>query len=178
MKRNKGNRYYYDRRRLAKHGYFAPEQFGQEWELLHVTHEFGPEVSGAPMAGQYTERTNVWGIALTMWQLITQLHVPEKPQPQSSERLPLHYCPLLLEEAKYSYIDIRFRTELARCMSHEPKDRPTLRALLQHAEAAVHRTYPAEDDNFIRDWVSRVFYQGNAPANPPNAGGGGAGGNN
>lgn len=60
------SQYYLNKRRLAKHGYFTPEQFGRDWDLLEATEYFGAEVAASKIAGNYGSHTNVWGMALVI----------------------------------------------------------------------------------------------------------------
>lgn len=57
-------------RRRGKWGYFAPEQFGPEWEYLTEPGAglgiLGPEVSEQPIAGNYGSPMNLWGVALVI----------------------------------------------------------------------------------------------------------------
>ncbi|XXH01382.1 hypothetical protein Hte_007742 [Hypoxylon texense] len=97
MKPNKRNKYYVNRRSCGKRGQpystdvtnkrkqsidgRIQEQFGADWEKVGVDPD-GPEVSEDSVAGSYGSPTNVWGIAMTMWCVITQRDPPEPPQPQ------------------------------------------------------------------------------------------------
>ncbi|KAF3070410.1 putative serine threonine protein kinase protein [Daldinia childiae] len=158
MKQNKKNVYYLDRRRMAKQGYFAPEQFGVEWEHIAPTDPDGCELSEQPIAGNYSYATNVWGIAWSMWQLITGCRVPDAPQRQDGE--PLHYCPVILDdEEQFGYVDRELRETIAACMRHDPRDRPTLLDLSRQAGRGAKKTFSGEHDDAIESWVLRIFFQ-------------------
>ncbi|KAI1139520.1 kinase-like protein [Hypoxylon sp. FL0543] len=169
IKPNKANMYYLKRRPRAKVGYFAPEQFGVEWERIAPNDPRGFELALQKVAGQYGPWTNIWGIALTMWQLITKSRVPIPPQLQSGRR-PRHphytWCPLLLEE-EFAHVDIELRQTLIDCMRNEPKLRPSLSSLLQGARTGVKKSFPGESDQEIRDWIQKMFRNAPAPAPAP-----------
>ncbi|KAI1655724.1 kinase-like protein [Daldinia decipiens] len=157
IKQNKKNAYYLERRRMAKQGYFAPEQFGVEWEHLAPTDPNGWELSEQPVAGNYSAATNVWGIAWSLWQLITGCRVPDAPQPQPSE--PLHYCPAILDDLEFGVYDRELRETIAACMRHNPNDRPTLVELSRQAARGTKKMFPGEHDDAIESWVLRIFFQ-------------------
>ncbi|KAI1080696.1 hypothetical protein F5B20DRAFT_538587 [Whalleya microplaca] len=189
IKRQKRNVYYFNRRFKGKHGYYAPEQFGPEWEGIPNTRD-GDELADSSIAGFYGPHTNIWGIALTMWMLITRFKPPIPPQPQippdtdtsnwnfddvnsirSNIRLmgfaqPISYCPLLRDDRvdDYNWADQTLRQTIYECMYHRPKDRPTLDVLLQQAKQKVTQEFPGETDQVVRAWIHKWFY------NPPDPG--------
>ncbi|KAI8633205.1 kinase-like domain-containing protein [Xylariaceae sp. FL1651] len=167
IKPNKRNMYYSRRRASGKWGYYAPEQFGVDWEYIRqddgtLIEEDGPEISEQVVAGQYGAPMNVWGMALTMWQLITHYHPPVPPplQPvtQPLAHIPNNYCALLLKGTRYDRVDIELRETIARCMAHDPRDRPPLRTLLAEAKRGINKVFPNETDDFIKKWVDRMFF--------------------
>ncbi|KAI0165172.1 kinase-like protein [Hypoxylon sp. FL1284] len=93
IKPHKRNYYYFDRRTDGKTGFIAPEQFGSEWEFI-TPDLHGPELSQSEIAGNYGSHTNVWGIALTMWCLITQREPAVPPQPQLPPGVQVSQIPL------------------------------------------------------------------------------------
>ncbi|KAJ8128522.1 hypothetical protein O1611_g5114 [Lasiodiplodia mahajangana] len=167
IKPNKRNEYYHSLRRSAKWGYFAPEQFGFDWDYVRqrdgsLIEEDGPEISEQPIAGNYGAHTNVWGIALTMWQLITKCWPELPPQYQpGTPRLRAHYCNRILTEEEFSGVDFELREIVAQCMAHNPADRPGPRMLVNRALAGIRKRFPnnpRETDDFIEDWVqSNIF---------------------
>ncbi|KAK6955415.1 hypothetical protein Daesc_003052 [Daldinia eschscholtzii] len=160
IKRNKRNSYYLEKRRYGKHGYFAPEQFGADWEYIAPTDPYSWELSEQPVAGNYTSATNVWGIAWCMWQLMTGLRVPLAPQIQQvPENEPVHYCPVLLDDNEYNDIDRELRETVAQCMRHDPRDRPSLLDLANQADRGTRKEFPDEDDDYIDAWVQRIFFE-------------------
>ncbi|RYO95984.1 hypothetical protein DL765_011722 [Monosporascus sp. GIB2] len=157
VKPNKSNEYYFSKRFQAKSGYFAPEQFGIEWDYVTPTDPFGPEMSEQTVAGNYGAPMNIWGIALTLWNVITKCYPPIPPRRQSGPG-PLTYCHLIRTDPKYNYVDPELKEVLAQCMRHDPKDRPSLLNLSRQAKRAIKRRYGNESDDFIRTWIHNVLY--------------------
>ncbi|OTB03545.1 hypothetical protein M426DRAFT_23703 [Hypoxylon sp. CI-4A] len=155
VKQNKGNQYYLEKRRYAKEGYFAPEQFGVDWEHVHATTERGWELSESLVAGNYSYATNVWGIALVLWQCITLFRTPRPPEPQPGS--PVTYAALIMDAEQYERVDLDLRQTIAECMRHDPGERPSLQQLLQQAQQGVTRTFPGESDAEIQSWISKYF---------------------
>ncbi|KAI1407888.1 hypothetical protein F5Y13DRAFT_205569 [Hypoxylon sp. FL1857] len=154
IKPNKSNEYYLERRTIGKWGFYAPEQFGIEWDYIAP----GPEISEHEVAGNYGSWTNIWGIALTMWMVITKLRSPLPPQRSMLvEDGPLHYCPLLLDDPKYSNVDEELRRTIAECLRHAPNSRPRLADLLKQAERGAARDFEGETDDIIRAWVQSML---------------------
>ncbi|KAI1468339.1 kinase-like domain-containing protein [Daldinia caldariorum] len=179
IKSYKRNDYYVRRRATGKYWFYAPEQFGAEWERIPADPD-GQEAGENQIAGRYCSATNVWGIALTMWVLITQRIPPMPPQaqippginiPKNADRIdellwhiqpgmPVSYCALLMD-GDFEYIDEDLRTAIYQCMYHQPNYRPTVEELLLQAQEGISRRYPDEDDDVVNRWVSE--YVLNAP---------------
>lgn len=53
------------------------EQFSSEWEYVDVI-----PGDDAKVAGRYDWRTNLWGVGMVMWCLITRRHPPDAPIPK------------------------------------------------------------------------------------------------
>ncbi|KAI1390443.1 uncharacterized protein F4822DRAFT_443300 [Hypoxylon trugodes] len=70
-----------DRRHRCKHGFYAPEQFGEEWDHIPPLKD-GLHLANSKVAGNYGPHTNVWGIAWVMWMLITKYTPPTPPEAQ------------------------------------------------------------------------------------------------
>ncbi|KAI1349027.1 kinase-like domain-containing protein [Xylaria sp. FL0043] len=166
IKTHKRNNYYKTRRRSGKWGYYAPEQFGAEWDYIRrddggLPQANGPEISEQPIAGNYGSPMNVWGIGLTMWQLITKLQVP-RPLPLqmsgvSQIQMPNHYCAEILTNAKYNRVDLELRQTVAKCLAHDPKYRPQPRVLANQAKRKLKKRFPGETDEVIREWVQAII---------------------
>ncbi|KAI1822001.1 kinase-like domain-containing protein [Xylaria intraflava] len=166
IKLYKMNDYYLYRRDLAKFGYFAPEQFGVDWDYIAkpdgtAISPTGPEISEQSIAGNYGPHTNVWGIAIVLWQLITKMEGPVPPQLHRGVRgsnIPTHYCPLLLTDDEYAWVDIELRETIARCMAHDPKDRPRPATLLAAAKRGIEKRFGGETNDFIQRWIQDMIF--------------------
>ncbi|KAI0016241.1 protein kinase-like protein [Xylariomycetidae sp. FL0641] len=156
-KRNKRNVYYTNRRWKAKYGYYAPEQFGPEWDHVNALAWDGPELSEQMIAGNYGSHTNVWGIALTMWQLMTGLKPPTPPQSFCHDGSNRSYA-IWLNNAEYEHIDQELKDIVTRCMYHDPRSRPSLQQLLATAKQRQTKHFDGETDRMIDDWLGRVLY--------------------
>ncbi|KAI0512531.1 kinase-like domain-containing protein [Xylaria bambusicola] len=183
VKPNKSNQYYRNLRMRNKMGYYAPEQFGADWDYVKrpddgLIREHGPELSEQPVAGNYGSHTNVWGIALTMWQLITGYEVPVSLPFQLSRvpqtQMPNHYCIGILTERQYDRVDRELRETVAKCLAHEPRYRPQPRTLVQQAKRGISKRFQGETDAYIRQWVQDVIFDPPPPPprNMPQQGGG------
>ncbi|KAI0843809.1 kinase-like domain-containing protein [Daldinia vernicosa] len=176
IKSHKRNEYYARRRQCGKGGYLAPEQFASDWDLVPGVPD-GPEVGENPVAGSYNSATNVWGIALTMWIIITQRKPPLPPQPQIppgvwipggrflqpdiddilrniGPNIPVSYCPLLMD-GPFNHVDEDLRRAIYQCMYHYPDQRPTVEELLIQARVGIQKVFPYETDEVINNWVDR-----------------------
>ncbi|KAI0114212.1 kinase-like protein [Hypoxylon sp. NC0597] len=181
MKPHKRNIYYWARRKAGKDSFYCPEQFAEEWDKIPPTSD-GDEVSRNEVAGNYGSHTNVWGIALVMWIIITQLDPPKPPQaqvpkgiviPEAVEGQPepdidriirneqpnarISYCALLMD-GNFDNVDEELRRTIFECMYHNPTHRPTIEDLLPQAIQGIQKAFPDETDREIRDFVNRFFY--------------------
>ncbi|KAI1485159.1 kinase-like domain-containing protein [Biscogniauxia mediterranea] len=167
VKPNKGNGYYWHKRGTGKLGYYTPEQFGEDWDYVRAPWIYGPEISEQPVAGNYGAHTNVWSIALSLWQLMTGARVPfppvvAPPEDPNDPNAPVSYCTLINTHQRYAYIDADLRRTVYRCMMHRPADRPSLLTLMNEAKEGIKRSYPGESDEEISAWVAKLLY--NAPS--------------
>ncbi|KAI1753578.1 kinase-like domain-containing protein [Xylaria castorea] len=174
IKPRKRNSYYTIMREQAKHGHLTPEQFGIDWDFIRPHHnnaagaqadiypEDGAEVGEEPVAGNYGPHSNVWQIALVAWQLMTKMMSPVPPQLQAKSgphaNLPYNYCVALLTERQFDVYDIELRQTIARCMAHDPRDRPPLQQLLRQAQNRINRHFANEPDAIIHQWVQQFIY--------------------
>ncbi|RYP84097.1 hypothetical protein DL769_001242 [Monosporascus sp. CRB-8-3] len=194
VKPQKRNVYYFNNRWRAKGEFFAPEQFGAEWEHINPDPN-GPDCADHEVAGKYGPPTNIWSIAWVMWILITKHWPPTPPQPQLPPTFPMpplggmtiddivdqqevkvSYCPWLLDpdNKDYDWVDKELRTTIFECLNHKPGDRPTLETLLEAAKNGYRKRFHGEDDGYIRRWIRKWLYD--APVQTGDAGSGGAGG--
>ncbi|XXG99954.1 hypothetical protein Hte_006295 [Hypoxylon texense] len=183
IKRGKRNVYYFNRRTKGKVGGFAPEQFGHEWDSMPDRPD-ERQISRSQIQGYYGPHSNIWGIALSMWMLITKSEPPIPPQPQIPFDLdydatnrtpreidrdfrildmnePTSYCAWLLDpDTEFNWVDFDLRERIYQCMYHRPDDRPTLSALLREAETKLcNEAFPGESDDFVREWVHKCIYE-------------------
>ncbi|KAI0126081.1 hypothetical protein BJ170DRAFT_725884 [Xylariales sp. AK1849] len=195
IKYQKRNIYYLNRRWKAKQGMFAPEQFGAEWDFIPDERD-GSQLADNAVAGRYSSATNVWGMALTMWSLITQVWAPHPPQAQVPPHLagdvvkpaegsadidgeleswgydtstqPISYCEFLKdpEVDGFNWVDEDLRETVFRCMYHDPYDRPFLHELLDQAKQKLAEDF-GESDEYIRRWIKKWFYE--APVQIPSS---------
>ncbi|KAI1827049.1 hypothetical protein F4861DRAFT_551861 [Xylaria intraflava] len=186
VKQQKRNVYYYSQRGAGKIGDYPPEDFGPEWERIPADRD-GSHLANSRTCGFYSNKTNIWGVALTMWQLITghEAPIPPNPQPPYDEvdRYPpyneegqtnmdkalqdrrykgfkISYCPLLMDPrvSDYDWVDRKLRKTIFECMYHKPDDRPSLAKLLAEAEERLQAEFPGETDDKIREWVQHWFF--------------------
>ncbi|RYP46223.1 hypothetical protein DL768_007542 [Monosporascus sp. mg162] len=169
VKPQKRNVYYFNNRWRAKDDFFAPEQFGAEWEHINPDPN-GPDCADHEVAGKYGPPTNVWSIAWVMWIIITKHSPPTPPQPQlpltfpmpplsgmtiddivDQQEVKVSYCPWLLDpdNKDYDWVDEELRTTIFECLNHKPGDRPTLETLLEAAKNGYRKRFHGEDDGYI-----------------------------
>lgn len=79
----------------------------------------------------------------------------------------------LLLQADFDWADYELRHIVARCLAHDPADRPGLEELLQHTNdniARVTASAPHESDNEIRAWHRYEVLGAPVVDDPPQAG--------
>ncbi|KAF2971854.1 hypothetical protein GQX73_g1698 [Xylaria multiplex] len=167
IKPRKRNEYYVNRRNLTPFPHCSPEQFGIDWEYIQkpdgsIVDQDGSEISEQKVAGNYGSATNVWGIGLTMWQIMTLREAPAPPILQVrtgvTKNLPQNYCLSLFTQDQFKVYDEDLRLTVARCMAHDPNERPSLRTLLRDALRGINKAFPGETDAFINSWVQDMIY--------------------
>lgn len=127
-------------------------------------HELG---TGTELAGNFNGSTNIFQVALVMWQILTTLFPPEPPTAVRAGGLPAAYCPMLLDGpgqrgddengGDFAWIDIHLRRTVYRCLSHDQAHRPRLATLLRDAKKRAAMTFSDFSENEIRDWVRKTF---------------------
>ncbi|KAI0145056.1 hypothetical protein GGR57DRAFT_507226 [Xylariaceae sp. FL1272] len=193
IKPRKQNQYYQYLRRSVKFRYATPEHFTHQWEEIYDYHQgpgnmirpHGPEIAEEPVAGNFTWKTNLYQMALSMWSLITLQMVTLPPVVEIEEgqnARPPHYGMGITGpkgDRDYSYICERLRNTIALCLAHDPQDRPELDELLEQATDAVRRgaeLYRGETRPYIDAWVAKIFNTPYDPTATPGTGGGAGGG--
>ncbi|KAI1310679.1 hypothetical protein F5Y03DRAFT_345215 [Xylaria venustula] len=187
IKQQKRNEYYLYNRVSGKHGEHPPECFGPEWERVEGGKD-GDYLANSKTCGYYSNKSNIWSIGITMWELITKSIAPTPPIPQppyeARDLFPpynnhgqadydiifddpryadfkISYCPLLIdpEVHDFDWVDETLRQTILACLYHRPDDRPTLEGLLREAEENIHTDrFPDESDASIRDWIQYWFF--------------------
>ncbi|KAI0895258.1 kinase-like protein [Annulohypoxylon nitens] len=131
VKSHKRNIYYFSTRQNGKPYCYAPEQFAGEWDKINPVAD-GAEVSEQNIVGNYSSPMNVYQIALTMWNVITQFQQPTPVRPQipldqldniephrdwqdrtpsfvdelintADPKVKISYCPLLMDKGPTAY---------------------------------------------------------------------------
>ncbi|KAK8131689.1 hypothetical protein PG984_008127 [Apiospora sp. TS-2023a] len=131
------------------------EQFCPDWNYIGLDRD-GDEVCEEPVAGNYGSHSNVWQIAMVMWQLITYGLSPTPPRLVTSEIVrgrPHRSYALLLDQPQYRDVDVQLRQTVVNCLKHNPEDRPKLGVLLDQAKRAVARRRRDATAGEIRGWV-------------------------
>ncbi|KAK8131690.1 hypothetical protein PG984_008128 [Apiospora sp. TS-2023a] len=119
----------------------------------------GMEVSKEPVAGNFGEHSNIWQMALTMWQLITVCETPLPPcltDVKFGSRSIDNTYGISLGDDKYKDVDANLRETIARCLKHDPRERPKLEVLLPPAQAAARLR--ARDREQVNRWVQAYIY--------------------
>jgi hypothetical protein len=98
-----------------------------------------------------------------MWQIITCLDPPVPPTRGAEivgggRSLPPHYAADILDKPEYEHVDLELRITIARCMAHDPTNRPSSGRLLAQAKTAARKYFPGETDPVIRAWVDRFLH--------------------
>ncbi|RYP55712.1 hypothetical protein DL771_012453 [Monosporascus sp. 5C6A] len=156
IKPQKRDTYYLAYRRLAKWAYYAPEQFGAEWEFIPADRN-GSNICDERVAGNYGSHTNVYCAALVMISVITGCYPPQPPlraiMMLDDGTEIVSYGSFLLDETVWSMFDFELRWILARCLAHYPDQRPSVEELLQNALANTARANAEMDtDDDVRFW--------------------------
>ncbi|KAI1083057.1 hypothetical protein F5B20DRAFT_596278 [Whalleya microplaca] len=117
MKTQKRDCFYLRKRSMAKTGYFAPEQFTEDWDFIPGERN-GANVCDQPVAGNYGPHTNVWAIALVLMNIISGCWPRVPPSPgvltlSSGGNVITYGMDFLNQE--WDYIDIELRQMAARC---------------------------------------------------------------
>ncbi|TGJ79565.1 hypothetical protein E0Z10_g9213 [Xylaria hypoxylon] len=167
--------YYMLHRMINKHGEHPPETFGPEWEKVEGGKD-GDYLANSRTCGYFSNKTNIWSSALTMWELITKCKGPTPPHPQppysEADRykpyndegqtdldeifnvptyadFKISYCSLLLDPTVNSFIgvDETLRKTIFKCQE-----------LLREAEENIQSDFRGETDADIRDWIQYWFF--------------------
>ncbi|KAK7750341.1 hypothetical protein SLS62_007749 [Diatrype stigma] len=146
-------------RRLAKWNFYAPEQFGSEWDFLPAERN-GANICNEPVAGNYSIHTNIWCIGQVMFCLMTR-RWPLQPPVAGGFKFPIlpgnpdiiTYGGTLFN-GHWEDIDRDLRMVVSLCLAHNPTDRPTLEWLHGYIQGMLATPYRfvGQDDNTIYSW--------------------------
>ncbi|KAI0121024.1 kinase-like domain-containing protein [Xylariales sp. AK1849] len=167
VRKEETDEYYAGFRRRGKFGYYTPEQFTPEWDYIDSKGKTRL-VSEERTAGQYSAYMNLWGMAWSMWSLITKLDPPMPPVAEwasiNDESIITYGAVLLEDDVPWGYVDRNLRNEVVRCLAHYPDERPRLAAVHQTARNAVQNTQftgqKGESDAEVLDWMQNLLRDG------------------
>ncbi|KAI1497597.1 kinase-like domain-containing protein [Biscogniauxia marginata] len=160
VKTYKRDIYYEALRRSGKLGYYAPEQFSEEWDFLSPIRN-GRHVSEHPNLGNYGPHTNVWGIGNVMFNFITGHYPPVPPQASFFDVRDdngdvydhlITYGGILLDNDKFQHVPYDMKLMVVRCMAHAPAQRPDIRELMRHARNGLNNSEGAETTAEVWDF--------------------------
>ncbi|KAK8018858.1 hypothetical protein PG991_008048 [Apiospora marii] len=144
------------------------EQFSPDWDFMPLTRD-GKEVSKEPVAGNYDVHSNIWQMALTMWQLITLLEPPTPPRLTDltfgSRSIDNTYG-ILLDHDDFKKTDVTLRRVIANCLKHVPDERPKLEELLPQAKRAAGIRARSVQDCRNPCFIPRLFTFISSPLAP------------
>lgn len=73
-----------------------------------------------------------------------------RPQDNDPTEIETYGTPLFQNE--YDHVDPELRKMVARCLAHDPRNRPGLVELEQHATFNIARVAAIETDDYVRQW--------------------------
>ncbi|KAK4140571.1 uncharacterized protein C8A04DRAFT_31908 [Dichotomopilus funicola] len=88
-------------RRLAKYLFFTPEQFTDQWDTVPRGVAPGAMNPRPSVAGNFSWKTNLYQMGLTMMCLITKEFPPQPPHPRRIHIPPIYYHDLDDDDADY-----------------------------------------------------------------------------
>ncbi|KAI0490281.1 kinase-like domain-containing protein [Xylaria cf. heliscus] len=164
------NDFYYERlRQFGKKGYYAPEQFCQDWDYIERDRDF---IKDHPLAGNYGVHTNIFAVGYEtngqqlMENLITLSYPAGPPVPTVSRERPpfgkteyFTYAGHMLQPY-YDHVDRDLMTLVLRMQAHFPEDRPTLLEIEPYVTfniSAKGNDGMTEDQLF--DWMHKMLYE-------------------
>ncbi|KAK4203431.1 hypothetical protein QBC40DRAFT_167067 [Triangularia verruculosa] len=134
---------YWSSRTTGKTSVYTPEQFSEEWDYINGN----PRTINSETAGNYNWWTNLYQIALIMWQMVALCH-PESPPVvelciikllDGTEATEYGFGGYILNDKKFSHIDRDLRELISQCMLHRPSRRPTMEQLESVLESKTKR---------------------------------------
>jgi hypothetical protein len=165
----------------GKSRHFTPEQFSEEWEHWRIP-GLDPLPAGSAryaqqVAGKYTDKTNLWGLALCMWEIITKYQPPEGPVPEAVRQPDgttkwtfgsFLRGPVGTVHPNVAYVDEDLRNLVAACLYELPADRPSMKDIENIIQWKMQQYNqappPGEDNAACAAWVKTVFGEPSVPA--------------
>ncbi|KAI0444161.1 kinase-like domain-containing protein [Xylaria telfairii] len=156
--------FYYERfRQYGKKGYYAPEQFCQDWDYIQPDTD---QIQHHPIAGNFGSHTNVWALGYIMENLITTCYPAGPPVPTvSSERPPIGKTQYLtyaahLQQPFYAHVDRDIIALVLRLQAHLPEDRPPLQEIEDYVLTNIRTkgNYGMTDYN-LQAWIQGILYE-------------------
>ncbi|CAP62227.1 uncharacterized protein PODANS_5_11883 [Podospora anserina S mat+] len=127
----------YDNRDTMVHYDIDPlnrkEQFSEEWDYINGN----PRTIKSETAGNFNWWTNLYQIALVIWQMVSLCHAELPPSPEKmtikmldgTETTAYGFGGYILNDKKFKHIDRDLRELINQCMLHVPAMRPTMEQL-------------------------------------------------
>ncbi|KAI8949251.1 kinase-like domain-containing protein [Xylaria longipes] len=156
--------FYYERlRQFGKRGYFAPEQFCQDWDYIEPDKDL---VQHQLLAGNFGVHTNVWAVGYLMENLITLSYPAGPPIPTVSTVRPpdgknayLTYA-RHLQQPFYAAVDEDLIALILRMQAHLPEDRPSLHEIETYVLFHIqNKGNDGMSDYELDEWMRRILYE-------------------
>ncbi|VBB81436.1 Putative protein of unknown function [Podospora comata] len=124
---------YWNSRGRGKQSAYTPEQFSEEWDYINGN----PRTIKSDTAGNFNWWTNLYQIALVIWQMVSLCHAELSPSPEKitikmldgTETTAYGFGGYILNDKKFKHIDRDLRELINQCMLHVPAKRPTIEQL-------------------------------------------------
>ncbi|KAK3332385.1 hypothetical protein B0T19DRAFT_415509 [Cercophora scortea] len=148
------------RRHVFKNGFATPEQFTREWDYLTSTPAEYTHRTHIPVtiAGRYGPKTNIFQIAMIMYEAITLTRAPQQPLatviPGQPRRVTYGGH---LDHPDYALVDPALRDLVKECLYECPDHRPSLRELQTAINIVLNGPMPEGNNTMpILDWWAMV----------------------
>ncbi|KAK0725909.1 kinase-like domain-containing protein [Lasiosphaeris hirsuta] len=166
-------------REYGKPDWLTPEQFSSEWDYIsgNPLAEANPVTS---VAAQYDWKTNLYGIAMIMWSLISLLAPPDGPIPRmvgiGDAQPAWTFGAYLLSNpadhelnANLQNVSLRLRQLIVKCMMNDPDDRPEMGTIRRIIDEELNRNWQGGDsDRQTRVGTVHSFFRTyTIPNHPP-----------
>ncbi|KAK0660139.1 hypothetical protein QBC41DRAFT_41867 [Cercophora samala] len=134
---------YWNARTRGKASVYTPEQLTEEWDYLNGN----PMTVKSETAGNFNWWTNLYQIAIIMWQMVALCHQECPPVVEQvkikmldgTEATEYGFGGFILNNKKFKHIDRDLRELINQCMLHVPAKRPTMEQLENILEAKTKR---------------------------------------